>query len=219
MQATRQQILEYLRLHRGATVKALCELLGLTPTGVRQHLMILEQEGLLESEELRGKVGRPALRYRLSRRGEAAFPTGYDELANALIDEVRSIYGAEGLQRVVRGVASRLAGAEPERLADRTPRERIEAVTKLFEERGIVADWERDGDVFLLHERTWPVPGGRAPELNLVRDGGCGGAAADGDGRAAAVLHRARRRLLHVPPHAARDRLPSTRLVVLTTYM
>ncbi len=158
MQATRQQILEYLRLHRGTTVKALCELLGLSPTGVRQHLMILEQEDLVESGELRGKVGRPALGYRLSRRGEAAFPKSYDELANALIDEVRSIYGAEGLQRVARGVASRLAGAEPELLADRTPRERVAAVTKLFEERGIVADWERDGDVFLLHERTCPFP-------------------------------------------------------------
>ena len=29
---------------------------------------------------------------------------------------------------------------------------------QLFGERGIVADWERDGDVFLLHERTCPFP-------------------------------------------------------------
>ncbi len=158
MQTTRQQILDHLRLRRGATVKALSELLGLTLTGVRQHLMILEQEGLVESEEVRGKVGRPALRYRLTRRGDAYFPKNYDELANALIDEVREIFGNEGLQRVVRGVASRLAGAEPELLAQRTPAERIEAVTRLFEERGIVADWERDGEVFLLHERTCPFP-------------------------------------------------------------
>ena len=103
MQATRQQILEHLRLaHGGATVKALCDLLELTPTGVRQHLTILEQEDLVESEEIRGKVGRPALRYHLSRRGEGIFPKSYDELANALIDEVRAVYGPEGLQRVAR---------------------------------------------------------------------------------------------------------------------
>jgi len=38
MQTTRQQILDYLRLHREATVKDLSLLLGLTATGVRQHL-------------------------------------------------------------------------------------------------------------------------------------------------------------------------------------
>ena len=158
MQATRQQILAHLRLGRGATVKDLCQVLGLTPTGVRQHLMILEQEGLVESDELRGKVGRPALRYQLSPRGDAIFPKSYDDLANALIDEVRSLYGAAGLQRVVRGVASRLAGPDPERLAGGTPAERIEGVVKLFQGRGIVADWERDGEAFLLHERTCPFP-------------------------------------------------------------
>ena len=71
---------------------------------------------------------------------------------------MRAIYGPEGLQRVARGVASRLAGEGLGELAGQTPSERIEAVVQLFGGRGIVADWERDGDVFLLHERTCPFP-------------------------------------------------------------
>ena len=158
MQATRQHILEHLQLARSTTVKELCTVLGLTATGVRQHLTILEQDGLVASEEVRGRVGRPAHRFTLSRRGESMFPKGYDELANALIDEVRSSYGPAGLQQVVSGVARRLAGSHPAAFARLEPEQRIECVVELFEQRGVVADWERDGEAFLLHERTCPYP-------------------------------------------------------------
>src|SRR3970040_2185925 len=41
MQATRQQILDYIRRHGQATVKELDVYLALTSTGVRQHLTVL----------------------------------------------------------------------------------------------------------------------------------------------------------------------------------
>ena len=158
MQATRQQILEHLRLTRGATVRELCSVLGLTATGVRQHLTILEHEALVESEEVRGKVGRPSHRFTLSRRGEAMFPKGYADLANALIDEVRARYGPAGLESVGGGVAGRLVGSHVAAMEELAPAQRVQAVVDLFAQRDIVADWERDGDAFLLHERTCPYP-------------------------------------------------------------
>ncbi|MBX7111174.1 MAG: winged helix-turn-helix transcriptional regulator [Dehalococcoidia bacterium] len=160
MQATRQQILDYLRLHRDASVKDLGRLLGLTATGVRQHLNILEQEGLVTSFEQRGKVGRPPLRYALTSLGDATFPKQYDALANALIDEVRACYGSQGLQQIVRGAASRLATADDgtETPVEGSPDTRINAIVDLLRSRGVVADWERDGEAFLLHERTCPYP-------------------------------------------------------------
>ena len=158
MQATRQQMLEHLRLTRGATVRELCSVLGLTATGVRQHLTILEHEGLVDSEEVRGRVGRPAHRFALTRRGDAMFPQGYDDLANALIEEIRARYGPEGLQSIVGGVAARLTDRHVPALEELAPEQRVQATVDLFAQRDIVADWECDGDVFLLHERTCPYP-------------------------------------------------------------
>lgn len=160
MQATRQQILDYLRLHRDASVKDLGRLLGLTATGVRQHLNILEQEGLVTSSEQRGKVGRPPLRYALTSLGDATFPKQYDALANALLDEVRASYGSRGLQHIVRGAANRLATADE---GAETPfpgnaDARINGIVDLLRSRGVVADWERDGEAYLVHERTCPYP-------------------------------------------------------------
>lgn len=159
MQATRQQILDHLRVEPDASVRDLVRLLGLTATGVRQHLTILEQEGLVESHEQRGRVGRPALRYALTVRGDATYPKRYEELANALLDEVREAFGSSGLQRVARGVAGRLAETHPGIRAEPEPEARVEAVAAVLRERGVIADWERDGGgAILLHERTCPYP-------------------------------------------------------------
>ncbi len=65
MQTTRQQILEYLQRHGRATVKELGQVLRLTSTGIRQHLTVLERDGLVVAREERGRVGRPTLVYTL----------------------------------------------------------------------------------------------------------------------------------------------------------
>src|SRR5574341_863832 len=68
MQSTRQQILEYMQRHGRATVKELGTLLGLTSTGIRQHLTVLERDVLVEiravdgNERLQNLLGRVAHR-------------------------------------------------------------------------------------------------------------------------------------------------------------
>lgn len=158
MQATRQQILDHLRIQPAASVRDLVRLLGLTPTGVRQHLTILEQAGLIQSHEQCGRVGRPALRYALTVRGDTGYLKRYEELANAVLEEVREAFGSSGLKWVVRGVAGRMVQANASVRAEITPEARVEAVAVMFRAQGMVADWERDGAAILLHERTCPYP-------------------------------------------------------------
>lgn len=160
MQATRQQILDYLRIQHGATVKDLGRVLRLTATGIRQHLTILEQEGLVDSHEVRGRVGRPALHYRLSPHGEALYPKQYHRLANALLEEVRDeVGGGDSMQRVLRGVATRLAGdLAPDLAAEEQGAVRLASVTQALRAQDIVCDWEADGDALLFHQRTCPYP-------------------------------------------------------------
>ena len=158
MQATRQQILDHLRLRTEATVRELGEFLSLTATGVRQHLTVLEQEGLVSSREERGKVGRPALVYSLTARGEASYPMRYDVVANALLDEVHSTYGPAAYQQMIKGVAVRMAAPHASRLAGAPLENRVDAACELVRDQGVVADWERKDGGFLLHERTCPYP-------------------------------------------------------------
>ena len=86
MQSTRQQMLEYLQRSGRATVKELGQLLGLTATGIRQHLTVLERDGLVDAREERGRVGRPTLVYSLTEKADSLFPKTYDVLASVLLD-------------------------------------------------------------------------------------------------------------------------------------
>jgi predicted ArsR family transcriptional regulator len=156
MQATRQQILDYLRRHGQASVKDIGEHLGLTPTGIRQHLTVLERDGLVEANEARGHVGRPALIYRLSATGDALYPKKYDELANALIEEARSVLGPQALAQLMKSVAARFAGPHAARIAERPLAERVRAASEVLEARGSVVTWVAEGEDYAVCTHTCP---------------------------------------------------------------
>jgi predicted ArsR family transcriptional regulator len=158
VQATRQEILDYLRRRNQATVRELGEHLRLTSTGIRQHLTVLERDGLVESHEERGRVGRPALIYRLTQVGDALFPKQYDALANALIEEARGLLGPEALQHLMKNVAARFAAPYIGRLEGRPTSERAAEATKIIQERGCLAESRADGDDILIEQQSCPFP-------------------------------------------------------------
>ncbi len=159
MQATRQEILDHIRRHGEATVRDLGDILGLTPTGIRQHLTVLERDGLVAVRETRGRIGRPALVYSLTPSGDALFPHRYDDLANLLLDEIRSIAGSKGLQSVLMRIAARSAEAYEPRLEGKNLRERTEEAAAIISERGCIAECEPNGaNEYLLNQYTCPFP-------------------------------------------------------------
>jgi predicted ArsR family transcriptional regulator len=157
MQATRQQILDYLRQRGQGTVKQIGADLGLTATGIRQHLTVLERDGLVQAQEERGHVGRPALVYRLSSLGDALYPKKYDELANALIEEVRSVLGPQSLARLMKSVAVRFAGDYGSRAVTGQPLdERLHAVGEVLEHRGNVVSVVAGDGEYAICKHTCP---------------------------------------------------------------
>jgi predicted ArsR family transcriptional regulator len=158
MQATRQQILDYLRSRGRATVRELDQYLGLTSTGIRQHLTVLEREGLVSAREERGRVGRPALVYSLTDHGDALYPKKYEELANLLLEEVREVAGAQALQTLLKRVAIRFAEPYRGRLDGKALGERVVEATRIIEERGAVADCAQQDGGWLIRQYTCPFP-------------------------------------------------------------
>lgn len=159
MQATRQEILDYIHRHGEATVRDLADLLKLTPTGIRQHLAIMQRDGLIAVRETRGRVGRPALVYSLSDAGDALFPSRYDELSRLLMDEIRAIAGSKGLQSVLMRVAVRTADPYESRVHDLPLKERVDEACNIINERGSIADTRSNGaDEYLINQYTCPFP-------------------------------------------------------------
>lgn len=157
MQATRQQILDFLRQHGEGSVRELGAHLDLTPTGVRQHLAILEREGYVVSRELRGHVGRPALTYRLTSTAEALYPKSYGELATAILESARATLAEDQYERLVAGAAETLASPHLPVLTGLPPAARVEAAMEVLRAQDVVVTCEPDGNGgFVLVERTCP---------------------------------------------------------------
>lgn len=158
MQATRQEILDYLRRQGQATVKQLHTHLDLTSTGVRQHLTVLEREGLVDSHEERGRVGRPALVYALSEAGDELYPKRYEQLANFLLEEVRELAGGEALQTLLKRVAHRFAEPYRAQLEGKSIPERVSEAAQIIRDRGCEARSVKDGDDWLIVQSACPFP-------------------------------------------------------------
>jgi predicted ArsR family transcriptional regulator len=158
MQSTRRHILEYLQRNGRATVKELGQLLGLTPTGIRQHLTVLERDGLVAAREERGRVGRPTLVYTLTNEADALFPKTYDALASVLLDEIRATDGNEKLHQILHNAASRLAAPYRERVAGKARAERVKETARIMEDQGSLVDVSEEAGEFYIDEYTCPFP-------------------------------------------------------------
>jgi predicted ArsR family transcriptional regulator len=159
MQATRQDILDYLRRHGEATVRNLAGVLQMTTTGIRQHLAVLERDGLVTVRETRGRIGRPALVYSLTPAGDALFPHLYDDLSNLLLEEIRVLAGTKGLQSVLMRLAHRTAEPYMARMQGKGLPARVDEAVAVINERGCIADVtsSESGD-YLLNQYTCPFP-------------------------------------------------------------
>jgi predicted ArsR family transcriptional regulator len=151
-------MLEYLQRNGRATVKELGQLLGLTSTGIRQHLTVLERDGLVAAREERGRVGRPTLVYSLTHEADAIFPKTYDVLASVLLEEIRASEGNEKLHSLLHNVASRLAAPYRDRVEGKPLKERVTETARIMEEQGCLVDVNENAGEYFIDEYTCPFP-------------------------------------------------------------
>ena len=85
MPSTRRSILFLLKKRGEAGTAELAGELGITVSGIRQHLAGLVSAGLVVPRRERHGPGRPPQRYSLAAAGDALFPRFYSELTNELL--------------------------------------------------------------------------------------------------------------------------------------
>jgi predicted ArsR family transcriptional regulator len=108
--STRMEVLEFLRRKQAASAEVISAQLGITPNAVRQHLASLEREGLVRSEPVRSKRGRPSLMFSLTDKADAVFPKRYGQLASMVLNELSEMGGPALLDELFQRVADRYAG-------------------------------------------------------------------------------------------------------------
>ena len=173
------RILQALKTRGALDAQAVGEVLGISAVGARQHLLRLEQRGLVRSSSRAEKVGRPARLWELAPAAWAEFPDRHGELSVQLIAAVRAEFGEPGMERLIaareRDTAQRYATALQ---GVRGLAGRLQQLAELRSAEGYMASVVKEGSGrWLLIEDHCPVcAAARAcqglcrSELELFRD-------------------------------------------------
>lgn len=151
MQPTRWEILQLLKRRGRATVDELSKALNMTLMGVRLHLVVLDRDGYVKRTTVREKPGRPALVYSLTPKAEEIFPKRYDLLAEKLLDSLQDRGGTSLAGAVLASAARSMATTLMDKVDGATLEQRVESVSRILDQFGSFASWERVEDGFLLH--------------------------------------------------------------------
>lgn len=155
----RRQLLNELKSHGPCSMPELAEQMAVTREAVRQQLLQLQREGWVQEDSERagvGRVGRPAVRFRLTPAGEHLFPKQYDALAVTVLDSISERLGPGALTEVLSAIAEAKVREWAPRLEALPLEERVRALEDLYQKADAFMEIDRDGDDFRLIERNCP---------------------------------------------------------------
>ena len=155
---TRRKVLELLKRQGPMTADQLGKALAITSMGVRQHLVALERDGLIEFSRKQGSMGRPSYVYALTSRGDELFPRSYWPLAHSLLEAAKTSFGEEGLRTLFKKRNQALQASYRARLEGRSVAGKVAELAAIRSDEGYMADWEQlDEDTFHLVERNCAI--------------------------------------------------------------
>ncbi|HVT52622.1 MAG TPA: metalloregulator ArsR/SmtB family transcription factor [Dongiaceae bacterium] len=153
------RVLHALKAAGPQTAEALGRKLGMTAVGARQHLLRLQEDGLVATEDRSAGVGRPKRVWSLTEAGHARFPDNHAGLTLELIAAIRKTGGEAMLDQVI-GLREQAAlKTYRARLADaKTVKEKVKRLAAIRGEEGYMATAERGKDgALLLIENHCPI--------------------------------------------------------------
>jgi DeoR family suf operon transcriptional repressor len=151
-------ILDLLRKAGPLGVNDLAQATQVTATAVRQRLVRLMAQGLIDRELTRAGRGRPSHRYGLTEKGRRQTGANFVDLALALWNEIRAIKDPEVRRGLLQRVAKAMAGMYAGQVAGTTTVERMQSVSRVFAERDVPFIVEDSGALPVLTALACPYP-------------------------------------------------------------
>jgi len=141
------------------SVASLTPMLNMTKMGARQHLLSLEEQDLVTSDEHASGVGRPQRVWRLTEKAAQRFPNSHAFLTVELLESMKNLFGEEGMERVISSREKvmlqkyQAALQNSKRLGDK-----IKKLVKIRSAEGYMAECQRNKDgSYLLIENHCPI--------------------------------------------------------------
>jgi predicted ArsR family transcriptional regulator len=155
---TRERILLSLKKKGSLSVDDLSREVKITPMGVRQHLLILERNGVVEYITKKHGVGRPGFLYRLTERADDLFPKAYQGFAMDILIDIENHDGRDKIDGIFKRRKERIASEMMRMLSGKEGlADRIQALYEILQDKGFVAELEEDTTFHRLNIYNCPI--------------------------------------------------------------
>ena len=142
-----------------ARASEIAEALGITPSGVRQHLSTLWADGARRAHRtIHARPGRPKFAYFLTEPAELV-PEDLPRATNEFLEHLEE-EDPELLVRLFERRRQRRVEATRKRLADKTFDQKVAVLARILDEDGYLADFEsRPDGTYLIREHNCAILG------------------------------------------------------------
>jgi len=157
-QTTRNKVLYLLKSRGAQTAVTIAAELELTSMGARQQLLKLSESGEISSYlEPKGK-GRPKRFWLLTEAGQVNFPDRHADLTLELIDSISTIFGADGLEKLIETREQVTLNKYTNRLKNKNfIHNRLVELAQIRTEEGYMAEVKQTNEGFVLLENHCPI--------------------------------------------------------------
>lgn len=159
LEAAADRILFLLKTRGPQTAAALAKATRVTAVAVRQQLMKLQSESLVEHRDARLTVGRPKRHWRLSEKAQTRFPDGHANMTLEILSAARAVFGEAGVERLITAREAETKETYARQLrAGRSLAQKVERLAAIRSAEGYMAECRADSDGTLwLIENHCPV--------------------------------------------------------------
>lgn len=161
----KNQILHLLKMQGAQTATALAEQLQVSPMAIRQHLQSLRAAQWVTYQEERRSLGRPVKLWQLTAQSSQSaqrFPDSHPDLLVDLLRSIETVFGNEGVDRLLSDRSQRQIQSYRSRLAELSPsanwQRHIQDIARLRTQEGYMAEVVQQAeDTLLLVENHCPI--------------------------------------------------------------
>jgi predicted ArsR family transcriptional regulator len=140
----KKKLLYYLKVMQQAGLEELAAVMKVSRMAVHKHLSLLQQRGLVEAVETRGRVGRPKMMYQLTSQSKTVFPKSYSVIATHALDFIERNMGKEGVEKVLRERQGELFEQYYKRLKDTDFDKQVKELARIRDEEGYMAESKKE---------------------------------------------------------------------------
>ena len=157
----KKKLLYYLKIMQQVGLEELAKIMKVSRMAVHKHLALLQDRGLVEGVEVRGRVGRPKMMYQLTSQSKTVFPKSYSAIATYALDFIERNMGKEAVTMVLRGRQHELFDQYYKRLKDLDFDKQVKELAKIRDEEGYIAESKKEsksgGGKHVLLEYNCPI--------------------------------------------------------------